>query len=48
MHVTDIGEYQLSRVVESQAPFLEASAFIPDVDMDLVEANRDWLFPRFM
>ena len=48
MHVTDIGEYQLSRVVESQAPFLEASAFLPDVHMDLVEANRDWLFPRFM
>ena len=43
-----IGQFEISRVVESEGPFLELQAFIPDATMDVVEANRDWLIPRYI
>lgn len=43
-----VGEFEISRVVEIEGPFLEIRNFIPDVDMDVVEANKDWLMPRYI
>ena len=48
MFVAPIGDFQLSRVLESEKPFLEAVAFLPDYDQAVADAHRDWLFPRYM
>ena len=45
--MTKVGEYEISRVVESEVPFIEPHLFLPDFTPDALEANRDWLFPRF-
>jgi glyoxylase-like metal-dependent hydrolase (beta-lactamase superfamily II) len=44
----NIGEFEISRVVESEGPFLEVQSFIPEADQAVVEANRDWLMPRYI
>ena len=46
--MTNIGQFELSSVIESQGPFLELQSFFPDAEMDVVEANRDWLMPRYV
>jgi len=43
-----IGDYQISRLVESETPFLEPEVFIPDFTPDVLEANKDWLLPRYV
>ena len=43
-----IGEFALSRVVESQEPFFDAATFLPESTADIVEANLDWLAPRYI
>ena len=40
-----VGEFEISRVVESEVPFIEANVFLPDFTPDALEANRDWLCP---
>ena len=44
---TKVGEYEISRVVESEVPFIEPHVFLPDFTPDALEANRDWLEPRY-
>lgn len=44
----NIGQFEIIRVIESEGPFLEVQSFIPDADQAVVEANRDWLMPRFI
>lgn len=44
----NVGEFQISRVVESEEPLFEASTFLPDSTADVIEANKDWLAPQFM
>jgi len=43
-----IGDMQLSRVIESEGPFLAPDVFIPDFTPDVLAANRDWLLPRYI
>ncbi len=43
-----LGEFEIIRVVESEAPFLPLDTFLPDADPEVVAAHRDWLFPRFV
>jgi len=45
--MTTVGEFEISRVVESEVPFIEANVFLPDFTPDALEQNRDWLVPRF-
>jgi glyoxylase-like metal-dependent hydrolase (beta-lactamase superfamily II) len=42
-----VGEFEISRVVESEVPFIEPNVFLPDFTPDALEANRDWLSPRY-
>lgn len=42
-----VGEYQISRLIESETPFVEPEVFLPDFDLAVLEANRDWLVPRY-
>src|SRR5262245_48367860 len=42
-----VGEFEISRVVESEVPFIEPNVFLPDFTPDAFEANRDWLLPRY-
>ncbi len=44
----NIGDFQLDRVIESEEPLFEAQSFLPDATADVIEANADWLFPRFL
>lgn len=42
-----VGDYRISRLVESETPFVEPEVFLPDFTPDVLEANRDWLVPRY-
>jgi glyoxylase-like metal-dependent hydrolase (beta-lactamase superfamily II) len=43
----DIGEVSLTRVVESEIPLLDPAEIYPDSTPTIIEANLDWLAPRF-
>ncbi len=43
-----IGEFSLNRVIESEEPLFDAATFLPDSTPDVIEANREWLFPKFI
>ncbi|NKB59311.1 MAG: MBL fold metallo-hydrolase [Alphaproteobacteria bacterium] len=43
-----LGEIAISRVVESEGPFVDVFGFLPDAQKDVIEANRDWLMPRYI
>jgi glyoxylase-like metal-dependent hydrolase (beta-lactamase superfamily II) len=43
-----LGDIQISRVVESEGPFVDVFGFLPDAQADVIEANRDWLMPRYI
>jgi glyoxylase-like metal-dependent hydrolase (beta-lactamase superfamily II) len=43
-----LGEFELSRVVESEVPFIEPEVFLPDFTSDVLEANADWLYPHYI
>lgn len=43
----DIGEVSLTRVVESEMPLLDPAEIYPDSTPAIIEANLDWLAPRF-
>ena len=40
-----VGEFEISRVVEMEVPFVDAGAFLPDSIPDVIQANADWLMP---
>ena len=42
-----VGEFEISRVVESEVPFIEPNVFLPDFTPETFEANKDWLLPRY-
>lgn len=46
--MTNVGQFEISRVVESEGPFLGVQDFIPDAEQAVIEANRDWLMPRYI
>lgn len=43
-----IGDLTLDRVIESEEPLFDAQTFLPDSTPDVIEANRDWLYPAFV
>jgi glyoxylase-like metal-dependent hydrolase (beta-lactamase superfamily II) len=43
-----LGEIEISRVVESEGPFVDVFGFLPDAEKDVIEANRDWLMPKYI
>ena len=43
-----IGQFEISRVIESEGPFLPVQDFIPDAEQAVIDANRDWLYPRYI
>jgi glyoxylase-like metal-dependent hydrolase (beta-lactamase superfamily II) len=40
-----IGDITIHRIVEQEAPFMEALQFLPDLTPELLAENRDWLEP---
>ena len=44
----NIGQFEISRVIESEGPFLPVQDFIPEAEQAVIEANRDWLYPRYI
>jgi glyoxylase-like metal-dependent hydrolase (beta-lactamase superfamily II) len=43
-----LGEFQVNRVIEEEAPFAALDYILPGVDAELLRANADWLTPRFV
>jgi glyoxylase-like metal-dependent hydrolase (beta-lactamase superfamily II) len=43
-----LGDISISRVIESEQPFINLYDFIPDATEDVLEANRDWLIPKYI
>ncbi len=43
-----VGEFEISRVVEMEEPFVDAATFFPDSTPDVIQANADWLMPRYI
>ncbi len=48
METVRIGQFQVDRVVESQGPFAPVDFILPAVDMGQIEANADWIRPRYL
>ena len=42
-----VGEFSIDRVIESEEAFTEPENFLPDFEPEVLEANMDWLAPRF-
>jgi glyoxylase-like metal-dependent hydrolase (beta-lactamase superfamily II) len=43
-----VGEFEISRVIESEKPMFDPYTFLPDATPDVIDANADWLYPRFI
>lgn len=48
MKPLNLGDFTIGRAVEMEGPFREPTFIIPEADPELIEANRDWLMPRFI
>jgi glyoxylase-like metal-dependent hydrolase (beta-lactamase superfamily II) len=44
----EIGEIKIRRIVEQEAPFFPVHDFFPKFTKEMLDANRDWLQPRFI
>lgn len=42
-----IGETTIQRIVEQEDAFFDAFQFFPDLTKEMLEENRDWLYPVF-
>ena len=40
-----IGDMTIHRIVESEAPFMDAMEFLPDLTPDVLDEHRSWLEP---
>ncbi len=43
-----VGQFQIDRVIESEEAFIEPEIFLPNFEPEVLEANRDWLIPRYV
>ncbi len=43
-----LGEFEISRVIESEEPIFDPLVFLPDCTAEVLEANLGWLQPRYM
>lgn len=43
-----LGEVEVTRVIEFEAPLLDAAILFPDADADTLERHRSWLEPRLL
>ena len=47
-NVIRVGDIEIHRIVEQQAPFFDMYQFFPKLTPDLLDANRSWLEPRYV
>jgi len=43
-----LGELEIHRAIESEVPIFDTFSFFPDATKEVVEANKDWLMPRYI
>jgi len=43
-----LGELEIYRAIESEVPIFDTFSFFPDATKEVVEANKDWLMPRYI
>lgn len=43
-----IGDIRIDRLVESDGAFADADFLLPDINPELLNAQADWLYPRFV
>ena len=43
-----LGELEIHRAIESEVPIFDTFTFFPDATREVVEANKDWLMPRYI
>lgn len=43
-----LGELEIHRAIESEVPIFDTFTFFPDATKEVVEANKDWLMPRYI
>jgi glyoxylase-like metal-dependent hydrolase (beta-lactamase superfamily II) len=43
-----LGDLEIHRAIESEVPIFDTFTFFPDATRDVVEANKDWLMPRYI
>ena len=43
-----LGELEIRRAIESEVPIFDTFTFFPDATREVVEANKDWLMPRYI
>jgi glyoxylase-like metal-dependent hydrolase (beta-lactamase superfamily II) len=48
MKTQRIGQFTIDRVVETEGPFAAVDFVLPNVDLARVQAQSDWLMPRYL
>ena len=43
-----LGELEIHRAIESEVPIFDTFTFFPNATREVVEANKDWLMPRYI
>ncbi|MAI14041.1 MAG: MBL fold metallo-hydrolase [Rhodospirillaceae bacterium] len=43
-----LGGLEIHRAIESEVPIFDTFTFFPDATREVVEANKDWLMPRYI
>ena len=43
-----LGQLEIHRAIESEVPIFDTFTFFPDATREVVEANKDWLMPRYI
>ena len=43
-----LGELEIHRAIDSEDPIFDTFTFFPDATREVVEANKDWLMPRYI
>ena len=43
-----LGDLEIHRAIESEVPIFDTFTFFPDATREVVEANKDWLMPRYI
>ena len=43
-----LGELEIHRAIESEVPIFDTFTFFPHATREVVEANKDWLMPRYI
>ncbi len=43
-----LGDVNISRIIESEGPFVQPQQLLPDAKNEIIESHKHWLAPNFL